>query len=328
LNTGRVISRPRIAAVATAVTLAILLATVAISADPGLWKLVLIALALGLPGALSATLHPRNAVGWLLLAVAFVFACLGLASQWLEAGHESAWATLAVDRAGAIVLPLTVLALLLVPDGRLPSPRWRPAAVLVVSAQVAVIAVWTLVTGTPASPNPIGVLPVDWSRAVDTIGNWVLQAPLLLASAAVVVRLRRHGDRTQLAALLWGVAGFTVLGVGGHVFWPAAADVLDALGATVLGAGITITLLRVPEPSRIDWSRIETPELSAREREVLELVAEGLTNREIAERLLISPVTARNHVSRILTKLTLENRTQAATWLSQRGSRSTDSVAS
>ena len=57
--------------------------------------------------------------------------------------------------------------------------------------------------------------------------------------------------------------------------------------------------------------------LSEREREVLALVARGLTNRQIAEQLFISPVTARNHVSRILTKLGLENRTQAATWLTR-----------
>jgi DNA-binding NarL/FixJ family response regulator len=84
----------------------------------------------------------------------------------------------------------------------------------------------------------------------------------------------------------------------------------------------------VPEPAGLDWSGVSTPELSAREREVLELVANGLTNREIAEVLFISPVTARNHVSRILTKLGLDNRTQAATWLSQRGRGAPDSLAS
>lgn len=321
--------RPKVVAgVAVTVTVAMVLATVAISADPGLWKLVLIAIALGVPGALSATLHPRNPVGWLLLAVAFVFGCLGLAGQWLAAGHHSAWATWAVDRAGAIVVPLTVLALLLMPDGRLPSARWRPVVVAVLSTQLAVIAAWTLLTGTPASPNPIGVLPADWGWAVDTIGNWMLQGPLLLAVAAVVVRSRRRADRSRLAALLSGVAGFALLAIVGHVFWPSAADALDALGATLLGAGITITLLRLPEPSRVDQSTAETPELSPREREVLELVAQGLTNREIAERLHISPVTARNHVSRILTKLSLENRTQAATWLNQRRSRARDSLAS
>lgn len=322
------ISHPRIAGGAIAALLVLLLATVAISADADLWKLMLIALAVGLPGALSATQQPRNAVGWLLLAVGLVFACLGLANQWLESGHEGAWATLAVDRAGAIVVPLTVIALLLLPDGRLPSPRWRPVALAVVSAQLVVIIVWTLTAGTPDSPNPVGVLPEGWTPTVDTLGSWVLQAPWVLAIAALAVRLRRRGERAQLGALLWGVAGFAVLTIAGHAWWPAAADVLDALGAILLGAGITITLLRVPEQHRIDWSGAQTPELSTREREVLELVAEGLTNREIAERLFISPVTARNHVSRILTKLGLENRTQAATWLNQRGSGAPDSLAS
>jgi DNA-binding NarL/FixJ family response regulator len=51
-------------------------------------------------------------------------------------------------------------------------------------------------------------------------------------------------------------------------------------------------------------------ELTAREREVMALVAEGLTNAEIGERLFMSPATARTHVSRILTKLGARDRTQ------------------
>ncbi|MFN3003472.1 response regulator [Mycolicibacterium wolinskyi] len=52
------------------------------------------------------------------------------------------------------------------------------------------------------------------------------------------------------------------------------------------------------------------PDLTAREREVMTLVAEGLTNSEIGERLFMSPATARTHVSRILTKLGARDRTQ------------------
>jgi len=51
--------------------------------------------------------------------------------------------------------------------------------------------------------------------------------------------------------------------------------------------------------------------LTPREREVLELIARGLTNREIAEQLVIAPKTVRNHVSRIYGKLGVNNRTQA-----------------
>ena len=61
-----------------------------------------------------------------------------------------------------------------------------------------------------------------------------------------------------------------------------------------------------------DPSSLAALGLTAREAEVLELVGEGLTNRQIAERLFISPKTAGLHVSNILGKLRVANRTQAA----------------
>ncbi|WP_112242517.1 ATP-binding protein [Kribbella monticola] len=59
--------------------------------------------------------------------------------------------------------------------------------------------------------------------------------------------------------------------------------------------------------------------LSPREAEVAGLVAEGLTNRQIAERLVISERTAQNHVQHILTKLGFANRSQIASWTTRRG---------
>jgi DNA-binding NarL/FixJ family response regulator len=55
-------------------------------------------------------------------------------------------------------------------------------------------------------------------------------------------------------------------------------------------------------------------QLSPRELEVLELVARGLDNKEIAAELCISPRTAKNHVSSILSKLGVTNRIQAAVY--------------
>jgi DNA-binding NarL/FixJ family response regulator len=55
--------------------------------------------------------------------------------------------------------------------------------------------------------------------------------------------------------------------------------------------------------------------LTPRELEVAHLVAEGLTNRQIAERLAIAPGTTRIHVERILRKLGLTSRVQVATWV-------------
>jgi DNA-binding NarL/FixJ family response regulator len=54
--------------------------------------------------------------------------------------------------------------------------------------------------------------------------------------------------------------------------------------------------------------------LTKREREVLELLAEGATNRQIAERLFLSPKTAEHHVRSVLAKLDLSNRAEAAAY--------------
>jgi DNA-binding CsgD family transcriptional regulator len=85
----------------------------------------------------------------------------------------------------------------------------------------------------------------------------------------------------------------------------AAAGALDALRAAA----------RRPPP---------LPELSAREREVLELVAGGATNREVAERLVLSEHTVHRHVANILRKLDLPSRTAAAAVLAREMARSGD----
>jgi DNA-binding NarL/FixJ family response regulator len=68
---------------------------------------------------------------------------------------------------------------------------------------------------------------------------------------------------------------------------------------------------------RLDAVRSSLP-LTPREFEVADLVAQGLTNRQIAARLFLSERTAQNHVQHILDKLGLPNRSQIAVWVTSR----------
>jgi two-component system nitrate/nitrite response regulator NarL len=71
----------------------------------------------------------------------------------------------------------------------------------------------------------------------------------------------------------------------------------------------------------------ETPALTRRELEVLQLVADGLSNKEIATSLFITAGTVKNHIHNALEKLQLDNRTQAAAYIVRHGlGRSTESV--
>lgn len=78
---------------------------------------------------------------------------------------------------------------------------------------------------------------------------------------------------------------------------------MSADGQVIFGADAAVRGLRLPDPF---------PQLTARERQILALVAEGRDNPDIGRRLGISPKTAANHISAILAKLGVADRTQAA----------------
>ena len=113
--------------------------------------------------------------------------------------------------------------------------------------------------------------------------------------AAVLARRDRPGDANRARSLATRAANQAAT-LGMSPFVDRAKDVKAQLSA----AG--------PEPLR----------LTRRELEVAELVGRGLTNREIAERLVLSERTAQNHVQHILTKLGLANRSQVAVWVNSR----------
>jgi DNA-binding NarL/FixJ family response regulator len=118
-------------------------------------------------------------------------------------------------------------------------------------------------------------------------------------------------DEYVYDALGAGASGFLLKDVTAESLFDAVRVV--AAGDALLAPGVTRRL--VSEFARLRPSLPRRPdalsELTPRETEVLRLVAEGLSNGEIAERLVVSEETVKTHVSRVLTKLDLRDRTQA-----------------
>ena len=118
-------------------------------------------------------------------------------------------------------------------------------------------------------------------------------------------------DEYVYDALSAGASGFLLKDVTAERLFDAVRVV--AAGEALLDPAVTRRLIgefarlrprRAPESSLVG-------ELTPRETEVLTLVAEGLSNNEIAERLVVSDQTVKSHVSRVITKLGLRDRTQA-----------------
>ena len=115
-------------------------------------------------------------------------------------------------------------------------------------------------------------------------------------------------DEALFAAILAGAAGYVLKQIGGN-------DLIDgvrrvAAGQSLLDPALTARVLervrKGPEAHE------ELASLTEQERKILALIAEGLTNRQIGERMFLAEKTVKNYVSSILSKLGLERRTQAA----------------
>ena len=92
-----------------------------------------------------------------------------------------------------------------------------------------------------------------------------------------------------------------------------------AAGDALLSPSVTRRVIDRMAPGRRRCIEPRLEELTPRERDVLELVALGLSNREIAERLVIEESTVKTHVKRILMKLDLRDRVQAVIFGYERG---------
>jgi signal transduction histidine kinase len=173
---------------------------------------VLLATAFSTVGALVASRRPENLIGWIMCATGLLSALNGLAGSYaahaLYSGSEpmsgAAFAAWANVFTGSI--PLLPLLLLLFPDGRLPSRRWRPVVWLIIGSGLAEVAAWAFAPGRfpgwPPARNPFGVAVLD--PLLDLYVSYA-QTPLLiltvlLPAISLLVRFwRSRGvERQQL----------------------------------------------------------------------------------------------------------------------------------
>ncbi len=124
-----------------------------------------------------------------------------------------------------------------------------------------------------------------------------------------IMMLTLHDDPDYIrAALQAGASGYVLKDAGISELLEAVRQVLS--GATAIPSALLSTILTRDERRGPDASAMER--LTERENDVLDLIAEGLTNKGIARQLQISPATVKAHVERVISKLGVADRTQAA----------------
>lgn len=149
-------------------------------------------------------------------------------------------------------------------------------------------------------------------------GDGVTLCRELRASAhapACLVLTAFDDDEAMVGAIMAGAAGYLLKQVRGQ-------DVVHAVREVAAGRSLLdpVTTARVLDRMRNPGERDQMATLTEREREVLDLIGQGLSNREIAQRLFVAEKTVKNHVTSLLAKLGMQRRTQAAAWVARRGS--------
>ena len=126
---------------------------------------------------------------------------------------------------------------------------------------------------------------------------------------AVLILTSYDDDEALFAAIMAGASGYALKQIESTDLVASVRHV--AAGKSMLDPSVTARVLaRVRRGAEDEPDELR--DLTAQERKILELIAEGLTNRQIAERMFLAEKTVKNYVSSVLSKLGLERRTQAA----------------
>ena len=150
---------------------------------------------------------------------------------------------------------------------------------------------------------------LDGIGAITEIKKQFPEAKILVLTSFV-------DDEKVFAALKAGALGYLLKDSSPQELLNAIRNTFN--GESSLHPTIASKLIRELKQPSADKPKTESP-LTEREVEILQFVAKGLTNDEIAEKLVVSERTVRTHVSNILAKLQLANRTQAALYALKEG---------
>ena len=131
-----------------------------------------------------------------------------------------------------------------------------------------------------------------------------------------VVMLTSYPDEEAvLSAILAGASGYLLKQIRGRDLVAALEQV--GAGASLLDPAVTEKVLERVRLAARGTTTDELADLTAQERKILMLVADGKTNKEIAAEVFLSDKTVKNYVSSILSKLDLQRRTQAAAFVAK-----------
>ena len=131
-----------------------------------------------------------------------------------------------------------------------------------------------------------------------------------------VVMLTSYPDEEAvLSAIIAGASGYLLKQVRGRDLVSAIESV--GRGDSLLDPAVTERVLQRVRAAASGGASDELSELTAQERKILLLVAEGKTNKEIATEIFLSDKTVKNYVSSILSKMNLQRRTQAAAFVAK-----------
>jgi two-component system response regulator DevR len=133
--------------------------------------------------------------------------------------------------------------------------------------------------------------------------------------AQVIMLTSFSDDEALFSSIMAGAAGFVLKQIRGR-------DLIDAIrtvaaGKSLLDPNVTKRVLERLRKAKIDDRDPKLARLSAQEERILDMIGEGLTNREIAGRIHLSDKTVKNYVSAILQKLEVARRAEAASYVAR-----------